>query len=333
MLGSNPSSIMPKSAASSVGFLGGTLGDILPGSEALLGTTIPSYGLLIAAATNDQRLDVLAEPHILTIDNKPAKISVGENVPYRTSTDALTATGATLPGGIGRQPIALTLSITPHVAPAPPEITGVDREVALDIDLQDSEMIPDQSSDLGPTWKDRSLTTSVVLHDEETLVLGGIVDERTTDTVTKVPFLGDIPLLGYLFKQTEKKREKTNLLVLITPHVLADTEDGREILARRMRERDEFVRASRDFERRVWEPAVNPRKMRGLVADIDANVREVERERAELDLAARPKGFTPGPVDPAANDPATNDPPPTEPPTNDPPTPDPPTPPEPATPP
>jgi general secretion pathway protein D len=299
-LGTNLSSVVPKTAATSVGLIAGTLGKLLPTSD-LLGQTIPSYGFLLAAGVQSKRVDVLASPHLLTIDNHLAKISVGENVPYHTSTGSTTTGGIALGPTVSRQPLALTLSITPHIAPAPPEVAGVDREVALDIDLQDSEMPTSSTAgsvDLDPVWKDRSLVTSVVLHDEETLVLGGLVDERTSEIVDKIPILGDIPILGNLFKQTTKSRQKSNLLVLITPHVIADSAEGRDILARRMRERDEFVNAAADLAKRIWEPEQRPEKMRGLVADIDANVRQVDRERAELDAAARPHGVPPGRIDP-----------------------------------
>jgi general secretion pathway protein D len=302
-LGSNLSSVVPSTAASSVGLIGGTLGQLLP-TKALLGQDIPSFGLLLAAGVQSKRVDVLASPHLLTIDNHLAKISVGENVPYHTSSGSTTTGGIALGPTLARQPLALTLSITPHVAPAPPEMSGVDREVALDIDLEDSEMPTSATSgsvDLDPIWKERSLVTSVVLHDEETLVLGGLVDERTSDIENKIPILGDIPILGHLFKQTTKSRQKSNLLVLITPHVISDSAEGRDILARRMRERDEFVSAAKDLERRVWEPELRPEKMRGLIADIAANERQVERERAELEAAMRPHGVNPGQIDPPAD--------------------------------
>jgi general secretion pathway protein D len=304
-LGSNLSSVVPATAASSIGFIAGSLGALLPTKD-LLGQTIPSYGYLLAAGVQSKRVDVLASPHLLTIDNHLAKISVGENVPYHTSSGGTTVGGTVLGSTVARQPLALTLSITPHVAPAPPEMASADREVALDIDLEDSEMPTASTSssvDLDPVWKDRSLVTSVVLHDEETLVLGGLVDERTSETEDKIPILGDIPILGHLFKQTTKSRQKSNLLVLITPHVISDSAEGRDILARRMRERDEFVNAASDLEKRVWAPEMRPEKMRGLVADIDANVRQIERERAELDAAARPHGVTPGRIDPPADAP------------------------------
>ncbi|HTJ47554.1 MAG TPA: type II secretion system secretin GspD [Kofleriaceae bacterium] len=299
LLSDGLSSIAPKDSASNMGFLGGTIGSLIPGSEKLLGTTIPSYGLLLHAATHTSHLDVLASPHLMTIDNKEAKISVGVDIPYRTSQNSVSTTGQVIPGQIGRQKVALTLAITPHVGPAAPEDAESDREVSLDIKLEHSELGTETfGGDLGPTWKERTLDTSVVLRDEETLVLGGLVDERVDDTVDKIPLLGDIPLLGRLFQSSKKIRTKQNLLILITPHVIADSREGRAILERRMRERREFLRSTDDLERRVWEPPVHPEKLRGLIADIDAQVHAVERERAELDDATRAHGVAPGPVAP-----------------------------------
>jgi general secretion pathway protein D len=136
-----------------------------------------------------------------------------------------------------------------------------------------------------------------MLRDQDTIVLGGMVDERIEDTVEKIPILGDIPLLGALFRSTKKIRAKSNLLVVITPHLIEDSAAGRALLERRMRERDEFLTAAIDLERRVLEPDVDYRKKRGLLAEIDAAVGIVERERAAIEAANRTAPIVPGRVD------------------------------------
>jgi general secretion pathway protein D len=275
------------------GLLGGVLGVPLDTTD-LLGTTIPSLGLLLQANQFSSRLDVLSSPHILTVDNQKATISVGTNIPYKSTQGATSAAGIVTPPSIERQKVALTLEITPHVAPAE---DGGGHVIRLDLHLDSSQLGTDADSDLGPTWKERSLETSVVLRDEETVVLGGLVDERIEEEVNGVPFLSAIPVLGALFRQTHKKRVKSNLLVILTPHLIDDSIAGREILARRMRERDEFLRAADDLERRVLEPDVDYRKKRGLLAEIDAQVERIEQEKAQLERAPAAT-VKPGRVDP-----------------------------------
>jgi general secretion pathway protein D len=265
---------------SSAGILGGVLGVPLDTTD-LLGTTIPSLGLLLQASVYSSRLDVLSSPHLLTIDNQKATISVGTNIPYKSTQGATSAAGVVTPPSIGRQTVALALEITPHVAPAE---DGNGSVIRLDLHL-DSSQLGTETSDLGPTWKERTLETSVVLRDEETVVLGGLVDERIQSTVTGIPILSAIPVLGALFRQTHNERVKSNLLVILTPHIVDDSVAGREVLARRMRERDEFLRATDDLERRVLEPEVDYRKKRGLLAEIDAQVERIEQEKAQLERA------------------------------------------------
>ncbi|MCB9565203.1 MAG: type II secretion system secretin GspD [Kofleriaceae bacterium] len=306
------STVVPADSLNAGGVVGGVLGSALSGSTELFGTSIPSLGLLIQAQTHTSRLDVLASPHLLTLDNQAAKISVGSNIPYKSSSGGTTTTGAVLSPNIERQKIALSLEITPHVAPAADAEDGDggrDDSVRLEIKLDSSQLGTENfGDDLGPTWKERSLETSVVLHDQESVVLGGLVDERVEDTVTGIPLLGDLPVVGFLFRSTKKVRQKSNLLIVLTPYLVDDSIEGRDILARRMRERDEFLRAADDLSRRVREPHVDYRKKRGLIADIDAKVEQIERERARLDAArtaAPPSGRLDVPPVDAAGDAAS----------------------------
>jgi general secretion pathway protein D len=292
------SSLDPTSAASATGLIGGVIGQTLTASTSILGSTIPSYALLLHATAHDSRVDILSAPHIMTLDNKVTKLSVGSNIPYRTSTATPLPTGQTQQGTVERKDIALALEITPHVSPPAPGEASSSQLITLDVKLDDSQIAgEDFGGGLGPTWKERKLETSAIMHDEESLVLGGLVGERIDDTVDKIPVLGDIPLLGALFRSTKKIRQKSNLLIIITPHVLDDSIEAREMLMRRLHERDEIVRVADDLERRVWQGDPHPAKMRGLLADIDATVHEVERDRAALAAAARPPAVKAGRIE------------------------------------
>jgi general secretion pathway protein D len=293
------SSIDPASALGATGLVGGVLGAPLTGMlSELLGTTVPSFGVLIRLAAHDSRLDVLASPHLMTLDNKPATISVGANIPYKSSAGATTAaTPYPVVPSIDRQKVALTLAITPHVAPAAPDATA--DTIRLDVKL-DSQLVGQEDyGGLGPTWKERSIETSVILRDQESIVLGGLVDERIEHATDSIPILGDIPVIGRLFRSRRKVRLKSNLLVVLTPHLVDDSIAGRAILDRRMRERDELMTSALDLRERAFERGVDYRTRRGLVADIDASVRRVEDERAALAAAARSLPIPEGRIDAA----------------------------------
>lgn len=303
--GDGVSSVFPQEslASAGAGFIGGLLG--APLSSTLLGETIPSLGVLIKAVATSGEVEVLASPHFTMLDNKTAKISVGSNIPYLSQT---ASSSQLVPTGqqISRQPVALTLEITPHVAPANDGDAPGDERIQLDIKLQHDQLGISDFEGLGPTWKERLLETSVVLRDQDTFVLGGLIDERVERNVSKIPLLGDIPVLGALFRSTHTSREKANLLIVITPHLIDDSAAGRAVLERRMREREEFLRARSALSTRVAAPAVDYRRKRGLIAEIDASVRAVESERRAIEavrVPARPSGridVAPGMQDPAA---------------------------------
>jgi general secretion pathway protein D len=301
------SSVFPKDTLAAPGLVAGILGAPLEGLDDLLGTTVPSFGVMIRAAAHVSRLDILATPHLMMLDNHKAQISVGARIPYKSTAGAAAATSQyPVAPNIERELVGMTLAITPHVAVADPSDPGAGDSIRLDIELSSEQLGKEDFGDnLGPTWKERGITTSVILRDQDTIVLGGMVDERIEDTVEKIPILGDIPLLGALFRSTHKVRAKSNLLVVITPHLIEDSSAGRALLERRMRERDEFLTAAIDLERRVLEPDVDYRKKRGLLAEIDAAVGVVERERAAIDAARSAPAIDAGRIDGEPTSPAS----------------------------
>ena len=259
------------------GVIGGVLGSAL--TSTLLGESVPSFGALLQAVATDSAVEVLASPHLMMLDNKPALISVGANIPYlsrQASTSTIAATGPS----IDRQQVALTLKITPHIAPARPGDGPGDERIRLDISLEHNQLGDSDFGGLGPTWKERKLETTVVVADQDNVVLGGLIDERVERSSTKIPLLGDLPLLGALFRSTRTSREKSNLLIVLTPYLIDDSLDGRELFARRMREREEFLRARSALSSRAAAPRVDYRKKRGVIAEIDARVHAVEDEQA-----------------------------------------------------
>ncbi len=180
--------------------------------------TVPGYAALFNLEEFKDAINVLSTPQILTSDNKEAEILVGENVPFVSQSQTGVATSTSILNSIVRQDIGIILRITP-------QITEGDH-VKLDIYQEISSVKGGQSDQVtisvGPTITKRSTKTSVVVRDSQTVVIGGLMQEQDEETVTKMPILGDIPVLGWLFTQKNVTRNKTNLLVFLTPIVVKE---------------------------------------------------------------------------------------------------------------
>jgi general secretion pathway protein D len=169
--------------------------------------------LLHALRTNGD-VNVLSSPRLLTNDNEKGELKVTEQVATATSTLA-TSTLATTSFG-GYQEAGITLSITPHIS--------TDNYLRLEIDLKVEAFsaAPVAGSITPPPKTSRQVTAIVTVPDKEIVIIGGLTNERETETVNKIPLLGDIPLLGALFRSTESGRIKTNLYVFLTPHIISE---------------------------------------------------------------------------------------------------------------
>lgn len=188
-------------------------------------------GLITAIATHNTT-NVLATPQILTLDNVEGAFESGEQVPILETTNAANGTTQT---SVKQQKVALTLKITP-------QINKATRFIKLKIDqkIEDfsSRQLPAGVQNNGVGTVIRSLATTVVVRDKDTIAMGGLMRDKENNTVNKVPLLGDIPVLGWLFKNTTKSVEKVNLLFFMTPKILAPYEKGnaenvKELLNRR----------------------------------------------------------------------------------------------------
>lgn len=160
-------------------------------------------------------VNILSTPNILTTDNKEAEINVGENVPFKASSTQSTF-GAT--ESIERKDIGINLKIKPQISEGDYIRMDIYQEISAVKDTQITGAV-----DLITTK--RSAKTSVVVKDNETIVIGGLIQDTERAIEKKVPLLGDIPGLGWLFKTKETTRGKTNLMILLTPQVIKDPED------------------------------------------------------------------------------------------------------------
>jgi general secretion pathway protein D len=202
----------------------GTIGTALGGLTATLGTPSGLTGsplnitAVLKALDKKGLLNILSTPNILTSDNKEAEINVGENVPFQGAATQSTF-GTTQ--SIERKDIGINLKIKPQISEGDYIRMDINQEISA---VKDSR---GQAVDLVTTK--RSAKTSVVVKDKETVAIGGLIQDTEEDTVSKVPFLGDIPLLGWLFKTKSKTRKKTNLMILLTPHIVKDAADLAEM--------------------------------------------------------------------------------------------------------
>ncbi|WP_321533076.1 type II secretion system secretin GspD [uncultured Desulfuromonas sp.] len=182
---------------------------------------VTAFSALIKLSKDDTNVNILSAPRLLTSDNEEAEIVVGRNVPIITSrlTDSTGSDSLAQSVSVERKDVALTLRFTPQITEGELVRLNVYQETT---DLTDS--VGDVNS-VGPTFTTRKISNTVLARDGQTVVLGGLISTNQQETISKVPLLGDIPLLGWLFKSKDNKEVKTNLLVFITPTIISDMED------------------------------------------------------------------------------------------------------------
>jgi len=172
--------------------------------------TFPNIAAILRAYKSDTDINIISTPQILTTDNKKAEISVGENVPYITSRN--TTASEQDYTQYEYKDVATKLSIVPHINQA----GSLRLEIATEV-----VRIKDNSADTPTTYK-RTASTTVVLSDKDTVVIGGIIGHDSSDNESKIPLLGDIPGLGWLFKTHTTTSAKTNMFIFITPRIVGN---------------------------------------------------------------------------------------------------------------
>jgi general secretion pathway protein D len=282
----------------------GVRGPGLAGSSNLLGTgfSIPAFGVLINALASTNDSDVLSTPHILATDNVPAEINVGQNIPLQTnfagfggipglggagaSGSPLGALGALGGGGFGtapRQDIGTKVKIVPHLNDSDEVRLEVTEEISDTTGLQ-----PIGSLGAVPFSK-RTAQTQLVVKDQQTVVIGGLVRNRVQRTDTKIPLLGDIPVLGALFRSRTSSMVKSNLILVLTPYIIREQADLRAVFERKMQERQEFLDHYFVFsDQTEYEPPKDYSRNNGLLQDIRQSYMDAEEQR-HLDELTRPR--------------------------------------------
>jgi general secretion pathway protein D len=177
-----------------------------------------AFSLQALAAVTDVR--VLSSPSLVVLDNKTAKLQVGDQVPFKTSTES--SGNAGFIEQVELKDTGVILAVTPRVNDS--------GRVTLEIEQEVSDAVPTTTSDIqSPTIQQRKIKTSVVVSDGEALALGGLIQERETTGKTKVPVLGDIPVLGNAFRQKTNRIRRTELIIFIRPRVIRDASEARRI--------------------------------------------------------------------------------------------------------
>ncbi len=194
--------------------------------------TVPGFAALFNLDMFRDSVNVLSTPRILTSDNKEAEIVVGENVPFISKRERDPAAQNILLSSIERKDVGITLKITPHIT----EGEYVKLDIYQEISAVKKEANADILINIGPTTTKRSTKTTVVVKDKQTVVISGLMQEKHEEVERKVPLLGDIPILGWLFKYKGVQKAKTNLLVFITPHIIRDAEDLQRLTSEKEKE-------------------------------------------------------------------------------------------------
>ena len=179
---------------------------------------------VLNALSDVTRVQVLSSPHVMVLDNEPARLQVGQQVPVLTGTATSTlASGAPIVNSIDYHATGVIMQVTPHINSG-----GL---VTLDIGQEVSDVAqPAPNTATGsPTFDDRIVSTRVAVQDGQTVALAGLIRDNSQEGNAGIPFLKDVPLLGTLFSSQNNQRQRTELLVMLTPHVINDQQGARAL--------------------------------------------------------------------------------------------------------
>ncbi len=180
-----------------------------------------NFALLLRALSGDSATNILATPTLITLDNNEAEIVVGKNVPFLTGSFSSTGGGSNPTNPfttINREDVGLTLKVKPQI--------NEGASVKLEIEQEVSSVDFSADSSAGFITNKRSIRTTVMVEDDSIIVLGGLIQDDLKESVQKVPLLGDIPVLGALFRNKKTTKSKTNLMVFIRPRIIREARDG-----------------------------------------------------------------------------------------------------------
>lgn len=183
-----------------------------------------NWAMLLSALSSNSKNDILATPSIVTLDNMEAMFNVGQEVPVLSGSQ--TTSGDNVFNTVERKTVGIKLKVKPQINEGDSVLLEIEQEVSSVADAASSS-----SADLGATFNTRTVNNAVLVGSGETVVVGGLLDKSVTDSVDKVPVLGDIPVLGYLFRSNSKKVSRRNLMLFIRPSIIRDRDQYRHASA------------------------------------------------------------------------------------------------------
>ena len=264
--GTSPGNNILAAAVNPLGVGNGFNLGYLDGTVQIGRNTIFQLGALVTALRGDGKSNILSTPSILTLDNQEAEIKVAQEVPFLTGQYSTGNLGAVNEGNtttsvtnpfqtIERKDVGLVLKVKPQI--------NEGESVRLDIHQEVSSLAPPVSGAVDLVTNKRELTTSVLVKDDSLLVLGGLVDNQQKDNVQKVPGLGDIPLLGNLFRYRTNDRSKSDLMVFLHPKILRDAATEAAVSSQKYN----YMRTEQ-MQLRQEEWPITPRAQRALLPEV-----------------------------------------------------------------
>lgn len=210
--------------------------------ELTIGTTkqkVPSLIGLINLLKKTTKANILSRPQILAMDNQEALIQVGDKV-VTSATQSTSPQGVTVTTPVLEEAL-IELKLKPFINPT-------SKAVRMEIDQSVKQpsagvSTPKAFQDNTQPLATRKIKTFIVVDDGDTAVLGGLIKDRETEEIVKVPLLGDLPILGWLFKSKETNKEKVNMLVFITPKIIRSGDDSKQIISKKIEQRVGFIKA------------------------------------------------------------------------------------------
>lgn len=218
---------------------GATVDFTLPGTSTTV--KVPSLLAFITFLQQNVESNILSTPRIMALDNEEATIEVGDKVPVSQTT---TSVGNNVVNDVKTENATIKLTLTPYIRPD-------SSVVRMKLDQSVKQVNPNAAvasglAALATTISDRSIKTNIVVNSGDTAVLGGLIRDEESVDETKVPILGDVPVLGWLFKSRSMTKKKINLVVFITPKIIRGIEDSQNLLGEKANERIDWIKRNYD---------------------------------------------------------------------------------------
>ncbi|CAG9435291.1 Secretin PulD (plasmid) [Providencia alcalifaciens] len=181
-----------------------------------------NWAMLLTALSTNSKNDILATPSIVTLDNMEATFNVGQEVPVLSGSQ--TTSGDNIFNTVERKTVGIKLKVKPQINEGDSVLMEIEQEVS-----GIAETATSSTSELGATFNTRTVTNAMLVGSGETVVVGGLLDKTINGSESKVPLLGDIPVLGYLFRSKSEQNSKRNLMLFIRPTIIRERDEFRSV--------------------------------------------------------------------------------------------------------